>query len=157
MNTSHPPYSYYGVERPDERKSESHIREAERRPSAAEGWAQCGTSGANPAKFGIFKGDRILWILAILLAPVLLIRFRKRWAAAIDLAARTKSRVDSSICRTITGLRHPYASRSEVRQGLPETSAHFSAPEEFLIGLNYGRESEWVKKVLADASLRRAA
>ena len=30
MNTSHPPYSYYGVERPDERKSESHIREAER-------------------------------------------------------------------------------------------------------------------------------
>ena len=30
MNTSHPPYFYYGVERPDERKSDSHIREAER-------------------------------------------------------------------------------------------------------------------------------
>jgi hypothetical protein len=63
MNTSHPPF--YGVALPDERKSESHIREVERdagspfphRPSAAECWTQCGTSGANPAKSGISKGD----------------------------------------------------------------------------------------------------
>jgi hypothetical protein len=38
-----------------------------------------------------------------------------------------------------------------------KTSACFSAPEEFLIALTYGGESEWVKKVLADASLRLAA
>jgi hypothetical protein len=32
---------------------------------AAECWAQCGRSGANPAKFGIFKGDlRGLWFIA---------------------------------------------------------------------------------------------
>lgn len=62
-----------------------------------------------------------------------------------------------SIRRPITGRWHPYAYGSEVKQGLPETSACFSAPEEFLIALTYGGESEWVKKVLADASLRLAA
>jgi len=62
-----------------------------------------------------------------------------------------------SIRRPIIGRRQPYANRSEVRQGLPETSACFSTREEFLIALTDGRESEWVKTVLADASLRLAA
>ena len=79
-----------------------------------------------------------------------MIRFvaAKLQTAAHLLRNRIRSTGASSIARI---------QRSEVKQGLPETSACFSAPEEFLIALTYGGESEWVKKVLADASLRLAA
>jgi hypothetical protein len=50
-----------------------------------------------------------LWILAILLAPVLLIRFRKRWAAVLQLGGHEPNH--ESIRRPITGRWHPYAYR----------------------------------------------
>jgi hypothetical protein len=89
----------------------------------------------------------VILLLAILLAPILLIRFRKRWVAAFNLAVT--NRITSPFADRLPGLRHPRACRSEVRQGLPDSSECFSRAGGFLIALTYGRESEWVKNVLA--------
>ena len=48
------------------------------------------------------------------------------------------------IRRPIAGPRHRYARGQEVRQALPAASECFPGARGFLIGLTYGRESEWV-------------
>src|ERR1700722_14291178 len=92
----------------------------------------------------------ILWIislLALLLAPILLIRFRKRWVAAFNLAVT--NRITSRFAARLPGfgiLTHVGRKSGKVYRTPVNV---FRAPEGFLIALTYGRESEWVKNVLA--------
>src|SRR6202035_5280752 len=89
----------------------------------------------------------VILLLAILLAPILLIRFRKRWVAAFNLAVT--NRITSRFADRLPGfgiLTH--AGRKSGK--LHRTPVNvFRAPEGFLIALTYGRESEWVKNVLS--------
>jgi deazaflavin-dependent oxidoreductase (nitroreductase family) len=89
----------------------------------------------------------VISILAILLAPVLLIRFRKRWVAAFNLAVT--NRITSRFADRLPGfgiLTHVGRKSGKVYRTPVNV---FRAPEGFLIALTYGRESEWVKNVLA--------
>ena len=90
------------------------------------------------------------WVIslsAILLSPILLIRFRKRWVAAFNLAVT--NRITSRFAARLPGfgiLTH--VGRKSGR--LYRTPVNvFRVPEGFLIALTYGRESEWVKNVIA--------
>jgi deazaflavin-dependent oxidoreductase (nitroreductase family) len=89
----------------------------------------------------------IISLLTILLAPILLIRFRKRWVAAFNLAVT--NRITSRFADRLPGfgiLTH--VGRKSGR--LYHTPVNlFRAPDGFLIALTYGRESEWVRNVLA--------
>src|ERR1035438_7844954 len=89
----------------------------------------------------------VILLLAILLAPVLLIRFRKRWVAAFNLAVT--NRITSRFAARLPGfgiLTH--VGRKSGR--LYRTPVNvFRAPEGFLIALTYGRECEWVRNVVA--------
>jgi deazaflavin-dependent oxidoreductase (nitroreductase family) len=89
----------------------------------------------------------ILSVLAILLAPILLIRFRKRWVAAFNLAVT--NRITSRFAARLPGfgiLTH--VGRKSGRAYRPPVNV-FRVPEGFLIALTYGRDSEWVRNVLA--------
>ncbi len=89
----------------------------------------------------------IISILAILLAPILLIRFRKRWVAAFSLAVT--SRITSQFADRLPGfgiLTHGGRKSGKLYRTPVNV---FRVPEGFLIALTYGRESEWVKNVLA--------
>jgi deazaflavin-dependent oxidoreductase (nitroreductase family) len=89
----------------------------------------------------------VIFILAILLAPILLIRFRKRWVAAFNLAvtnritSRFAARLPGFGMLTHVGRKSGRADRTPVNV--------FRTPEGFLIALTYGRECEWVRNVLA--------
>src|ERR1700691_1103253 len=86
-------------------------------------------------------------LLAILLAPVLLIRFRRRsvtaftWAVTEGLTSRFADRLPGFGIVTHVGRKSGKVYRTPVNV--------FRAPEGFLIALTYGRESEWVKNVMA--------
>ena len=89
----------------------------------------------------------IISLLAILLAPILLIRFRKRWVAAFNLAVT--NRITSRFADRLPGfgiLTHVGRKSGRVYRTPVNV---FRAPEGFLIALTYGRESEWVKNGLA--------
>jgi hypothetical protein len=99
----------------------------------------------------------VILLLALLLAPILLIRFRKRWLAAFNLAVT--NRITSRFAARLPGfgiLTH--VGRKSARVSRTPVNV-FRVPEGFLIALTYGRESEWVKNVLAagGASLRLGA
>jgi deazaflavin-dependent oxidoreductase (nitroreductase family) len=82
-------------------------------------------------------------LLAILLVPILLIRFRKRWVAAFNLAVtnRITSRLPGFGILTHVGRKSGRFYRTPVNV--------FREPDGFLIALTYGRECEWVKNVVA--------
>src|ERR1700674_5012745 len=86
-------------------------------------------------------------LVAILLVPILLIRFRKRWVAAFNRAFT--NRITSLFADRFPGfgiLTH--AGRKSGR--LYRTPVNvFREPDGFLIALTYGRECEWVRNVLA--------
>lgn len=85
-------------------------------------------------------------LLALLLPPILLIRFRKRWVAAFNLAVT--NRITSRFAHRLPGfgiLTH-VGRKSERVYRTPVNV--FRAPKGFLIALTYGRESEWVKNVV---------
>ena len=89
----------------------------------------------------------VILLLAILLAPSLLIRFRKRWVAAFNLAVT--NRITSRFAARLPGfgiLTHVGRKSGRIYRTPVNV---FRAPEGFLIALTYGRESEWVKNVLA--------
>jgi deazaflavin-dependent oxidoreductase (nitroreductase family) len=89
----------------------------------------------------------VISILVILLAPILLIRFRKRWVAAFNLAVT--NRITSRFASRLPGfgiLTH--VSRKSGRVYTTPVNV-FRVPEGFLIALTYGRECEWVRNVLA--------
>jgi deazaflavin-dependent oxidoreductase (nitroreductase family) len=89
----------------------------------------------------------VILILALLLAPILLIRFRKRWVAAFNLFVT--NRITSRFADRLPGfgiLTHVGRKSGRVYRTPVNV---FRVPEGFLIALTYGRESEWVKNVLA--------
>jgi hypothetical protein len=89
----------------------------------------------------------VILLLAILLAPILLIRFRKGWVAAFNLAVT--NRITSRFASRLPGfgiLTH-VGRKSRRLYRMPVNV--FRVPEGFLIALTYGRESEWVRNVLA--------
>jgi len=89
----------------------------------------------------------VILLLAIVLAPILLIRFRKRWVATFNLAVT--NRITSRFAARLPGfgiLTH--AGRKSGK--LYRTPVNvFRSSEKFLIALTYGRDSEWIKNVLA--------
>ena len=90
---------------------------------------------------------KVILLLAILLAPILLIRFRKRWVAAFNLAVT--NRITSRFAARLPGfgiLTHVGRKSGKLYRTPVNV---FRAPKGFLIALTYGRESEWVKNVLA--------
>jgi deazaflavin-dependent oxidoreductase (nitroreductase family) len=92
-------------------------------------------------------GLLVISLLAILLTPILLIRFRKRWVAAFNLAVT--NRITSRFAAQLPGfgiLNH-VGRKSGTLYRTPVNL--FRVPEGFLIALTYGRDSEWVKNVLA--------
>src|SRR5258708_724445 len=90
----------------------------------------------------------VLSLLEVLVPPILLIRSRKRWVAAFNRAIT--NRITSRFADRLPGfgiLTH--VGRKSGKLYLTPVNV-FRAPEGFLIALTYGRESEWVKNVLAD-------
>src|SRR3984893_9172896 len=89
----------------------------------------------------------VILLLAVLVAPILLIRFRKRWVAAFNrtilhrMPSRFANRLPGFGILTHVGRKSGRLYRTPVNV--------FRAPEGFLIALTYGRDSEWVKNVLA--------
>jgi deazaflavin-dependent oxidoreductase (nitroreductase family) len=89
----------------------------------------------------------VISLLAILLTPILLIRFCKRWVAAFNLAVT--NRFTSRFAARLPGfgiLRHVGRKSGRVYRTPVNV---FRTPEGFLIALTYGRESEWVRNVVS--------
>jgi deazaflavin-dependent oxidoreductase (nitroreductase family) len=89
----------------------------------------------------------LISLLVLLITPVLLIRFRKRWVAAFNLAVT--NRITSRFANRLPGfgiLTHVGRKSGRVYRTPVNV---FRAPEGFLIALTYGRDSEWVKNVLS--------
>ena len=86
-------------------------------------------------------------VVAIVLAAILLMRFRKRWLAAFNLAVT--NRITSRFAPRLPGFGIvTHVGRKSGRVYRTPVNV-FRAPNGFLIALTYGRESEWVKNVLA--------
>ena len=86
-------------------------------------------------------------LLAVLLFPILLIRFRKRWVAAFNLAIT--NRITSRFADRLPGfgiLMHVGRTSGKLYRTPVNV---FREPDTFLIALTYGRECEWVRNVLA--------
>ncbi len=89
----------------------------------------------------------VILLLAILLTPILLIRFRKRWVAAFNLAVT--NRITSRFAARLPGFGIiTHVGRKSGRVYRTPVNV-FRAPEGFLVALTYGRESEWVMNVVA--------
>jgi deazaflavin-dependent oxidoreductase (nitroreductase family) len=89
----------------------------------------------------------VISVLAVLAAPILLIRFRKRWVAAFNLAVT--NRITSRFAARLPGfgiLTHVGRKSGRIYRTPVNV---FRAPDGFVIALTYGRDSEWVKNVLA--------
>jgi deazaflavin-dependent oxidoreductase (nitroreductase family) len=89
----------------------------------------------------------VISLLALVLAPVLLIRFRKKWVAAFNLAVT--NRITSRFAARLPGfgiLTHVGRKSGKVYRTPVNV---FRSPEGFLIALTYGRECEWVRNVVA--------
>jgi deazaflavin-dependent oxidoreductase (nitroreductase family) len=89
----------------------------------------------------------VISLLALAFTPILLIRFRKRWVAAFNLAVT--NRVTSRFAARLPGFGIvTHVGRKSGK--LYRTPVNvFRATEGFLIALTYGRESLWVRNVLA--------
>jgi deazaflavin-dependent oxidoreductase (nitroreductase family) len=88
----------------------------------------------------------VISLLALVLAPILLIRFRKRWVAAFNLAIT--NRITSRFAARLPGfgiLTHVGRKSGKVYRTPVNV---FRSPEGFLIALTYGRECEWVRNVV---------
>jgi deazaflavin-dependent oxidoreductase (nitroreductase family) len=89
----------------------------------------------------------VVSILAILLAPIFLVRFRKRQLASFHrtvtnrVAIRFAARLPGFAIVTNVGRKSGRLYRTPVNV--------FRAPDGFLIALTYGRDSGWVRNVLA--------
>jgi deazaflavin-dependent oxidoreductase (nitroreductase family) len=89
----------------------------------------------------------VISLLAILLAPILLIRFCKRWVAAFNRAVT--NRITSQFAARLPGfgiLTHVGRKSGRVYRTPVNV---FRAPDGLLIALTYGQESEWVRNVVA--------
>ena len=85
-------------------------------------------------------------LLVIVLSGMLLMRFRKRWLAAFNLAVT--NRITSRFAAWLPGfgiITHVGRKSGKVYRTPVNV---FRAPNGFLIALTYGTQSEWVKNVL---------
>jgi deazaflavin-dependent oxidoreductase (nitroreductase family) len=98
----------------------------------------------------------VISLLAILLAPILLIRFCKRWVAAFNLAITNRIRSRSAARLPGFGILTHVGRKSGRVYRTPVNV--FREPDGFLVALTYGRNSEWFRNALAAgvASLRPA-
>ncbi|MGE5723611.1 MAG: nitroreductase family deazaflavin-dependent oxidoreductase [Acidobacteriota bacterium] len=90
--------------------------------------------------------------VAVTLAPILLIRFRKRWVAAFNLAVT--NRISGPFAARLPGFGMvTHVGRKSGR--LYRTPVNvFGGPDEFLIALTYGQEAHWVQNVQAAGGCR---
>jgi deazaflavin-dependent oxidoreductase (nitroreductase family) len=89
----------------------------------------------------------LISFLAILLSGILLMRCRKRWLAAFNIAVT--NRITGRFADRLPGFGIiTHAGRKSGRVYRTPVNV-FRAPNGFLVALTYGRESEWVKNVLA--------
>jgi deazaflavin-dependent oxidoreductase (nitroreductase family) len=89
----------------------------------------------------------LISIVAVLLSGMLLMRFRKRWLAAFNLAVT--NRITSRFAAWLPGfgiITHVGRKSGNVYRTPVNV---FRAPNGFLVALTYGTQSEWVKNVLA--------
>ncbi len=89
----------------------------------------------------------VISVLAILAVPILLVRFRKRWVAAFNLAVT--NRITSRFAGRLPGfgiLTHVGRKSGKVYRTPINV---FRASSGFIIALTYSSQSEWVKNVLA--------
>jgi deazaflavin-dependent oxidoreductase (nitroreductase family) len=84
------------------------------------------------------------WVILLL---ALLIRFRKRWVAAFNLAVT--NRITSRFAARLPGFGILTHVGRKSGRGYRTPVNVFLAPDGFLIALTYGRESEWVRNVIA--------
>ena len=92
----------------------------------------------------------VILLLTLVLAPILLIRFRKRWVAAFNLVVT--NRITSLFAGWLPGfgiLTHVGRRSGRVYRTPINV---FLAANGFIIALTYGSQSEWVKNVLAAGS-----
>jgi deazaflavin-dependent oxidoreductase (nitroreductase family) len=90
--------------------------------------------------------------LALLLAPVFLIRFRKRWVAAFNWAVT--NRITSRFAARLPGVGIlTHLDRKSGRVYRTPVNI-FRVPEGFLIALTYARESEWARNVVTAGACR---
>jgi deazaflavin-dependent oxidoreductase (nitroreductase family) len=86
-------------------------------------------------------------IALLVVPPILLIRFRKRWVAAFNLAVTNLNH--QPIRRPIARLRHfTHVGRKSGSVYRAPVNV-FSSVQRLLIALTYSSQSEWVKNVLA--------
>src|ERR1700730_3999057 len=89
----------------------------------------------------------VILLLAVLVAPILLIRFRKRWVAAFNrtilnrITSRFANRLPGFGIVTHVGRKSGRLYRTPVNV--------FRGPDGFMIALTYGRDSEWVRNVVS--------
>ncbi|HUK49093.1 MAG TPA: nitroreductase family deazaflavin-dependent oxidoreductase [Terriglobales bacterium] len=89
----------------------------------------------------------VIVVVAVLLTPILLIRFRKRWVAAFNL--RVTNRITGKFAGRLPGFGIvTHLGRKSGRTFHTPVNV-FRTPEGFLFALTYGREAEWVRNVLA--------
>src|ERR1700726_3131162 len=89
----------------------------------------------------------LIWVLAVLLSGMLLMRFRKRWLAAFNLAVT--NRITSRFAAWLPGFGIiTHVGRKSGKAYRTPVNV-FRAPNGFLVALTYGTQSEWVKNVLA--------
>jgi deazaflavin-dependent oxidoreductase (nitroreductase family) len=93
-----------------------------------------------------------LIIVAVVLIPILLIRFRKRWVAAFNLAIT--NRVTSPFAPRLPGFGLiTHLGRKSGR--LYRTPVNvFRTSDGFMIALTYGQEAQWVQNILAAGGCR---
>jgi len=89
----------------------------------------------------------VIVLLTILVAPILLIRFHKRWVAAVNIAVT--NRITSQFADRLPGFRIlTHIGRKSGKFYRTPVNV-FRAPNGFIIALTYSSQSEWVKNVLA--------
>lgn len=89
----------------------------------------------------------IIFLLAIPLTGMLLMRFRKKWLARFNLAVT--NRITGRFAGWLPGfgiITHVGRKSGKVYHTPVNV---FRSPSGFAVALTYGRESEWVKNVLA--------
>jgi deazaflavin-dependent oxidoreductase (nitroreductase family) len=90
--------------------------------------------------------------VAVALAPILLIRFRKRWVAAFNQAVT--NRITGPFATRLPGfgvLTHVGRKSGRIYRTPVNV---FRGRDEFLIALTYGSEAHWVQNVLAAGGCR---
>jgi len=86
-------------------------------------------------------------LLVILGTPILLVRFRKRWVAAFNLAVT--NRITGRFAARLPGFAMMMHVGRKSGKFYRTPVNVFREPEGFLVALTYGPDSEWVKNIIA--------